>query len=154
MGVYYFDTSSLLKRYLDEPGRSKVLEICRPSAGHTLIISRLTTTEIVSALCLRARRTEPSLRIETWERDEHIAAFRRHIGRLFAVVEMTEAICTEAADLCRAYELRAGDSIQLATALAVQRTYQPVGVAPTFVLNDDRVLDACPNMGLVVERPV
>lgn len=56
MAWLFLDTSALARRYLRaEPDAGHVAALCRPRSGHTLVISRLTSAEIASALA-RARR--------------------------------------------------------------------------------------------------
>jgi predicted nucleic acid-binding protein len=41
MAVYFFDSSALVKRHVDEAGSTWVRSLTRVKAGHTLYIARL-----------------------------------------------------------------------------------------------------------------
>ena len=55
MTTYYFDTSALSKRYVQETGSAWVRAVLNPSAGHLLLTARITMVEIYSALARRKR---------------------------------------------------------------------------------------------------
>lgn len=73
MGMYFLDTSAIVKRYVAEPGQSLLLEICNPEQGHSLYISQAALVEVVASICRKGH--EKSITIE--ERDKVIAAFRQ-----------------------------------------------------------------------------
>lgn len=115
MGSYFLDTSALIKRYFAEPGHAWVQAICRPQAGHTIVIAETTLTETVASLCRMVRENPPRLTIPN--RDRLIVLFQRHVRKHYVVVQMDRAIFWRAAHLCQMYPLRAFDAIQLASAL-------------------------------------
>ena len=55
MAVYFFDSSALVKRHVDETGSTWVHSLTRAKAGHTLYIARITAVEITSAITRRQR---------------------------------------------------------------------------------------------------
>lgn len=55
MAVYFFDSSALVKRYVQETGSAWVMATTAPQAGHALYIARITAVEVVSALTRRHR---------------------------------------------------------------------------------------------------
>jgi predicted nucleic acid-binding protein len=50
MTAYYFDTSALSKRYVDETGTPWVRTILAPQNGNAVVIARITMVEFHSAL--------------------------------------------------------------------------------------------------------
>ncbi|MBI3801181.1 MAG: hypothetical protein HY268_29945 [Deltaproteobacteria bacterium] len=50
MTDYYFDTSTLVKRYADESGSTWVRQITDPSAQHTILLAETTLAEVAAAL--------------------------------------------------------------------------------------------------------
>jgi predicted nucleic acid-binding protein len=111
MAAYFLDSSALAKRYFEEPGTPRVLEIMQ--SGDRLVVSRLAVVEVASAGARRARAggIAPELF------DELILALEDDFRRLFEVVELSTAAMTRAVDLTRSHALRAADAIQLASAL-------------------------------------
>jgi uncharacterized protein len=55
MPAYYFDTSALAKRYVEEVGSAWVQALVAQQSGQTIYTSVLTQPELVSALQRRVR---------------------------------------------------------------------------------------------------
>ncbi len=55
MASYFFDTSALAKRYIEESGSEWVSAICEKSTLHLIFISEITEVELVSALIRRGK---------------------------------------------------------------------------------------------------
>ena len=127
----FFDASALVKRYLSETGSAAVGRLL--SSGPAAV-SRLSEVEIASALARRTREGH----FTSAQRDRVIAALVRDLPALI-VVEMTSEITVEARSLLRRHPLRAGDAIQLGSAVYLQRQ---LGREVTFVAFDQRLRDA------------
>ena len=148
MAVVYFDTSALLRRYLSfEPGAARVRRLCHASAGHTLIISRLTAIELSSALNRRTR--DGSITIE---RRNHIwRRFRSHRRRQYQVLMLDEQAFERAEGLLTTYPLRAYDAVQLAAALQMADLVSRLVPDFRFCTADQAQADAARGEGLTVE---
>jgi uncharacterized protein len=135
----YFDASALAKRYVRETGSSMVRRLLATGSAAT---SRLSDVEVTSAIVRRAREGA----FTTDERDLMLAAFQQDVPAL-AMVELTSEIAAEARTLLLRYALRAGDAVQLASGLYLQR--QLARRVP-FVAYDRRLVLAARAEGLVV----
>jgi predicted nucleic acid-binding protein len=158
MALYYIDASALVKRYSTEAGGAYVRRICDPAAGHIVLISRITTVEVVTAFCRKAYQLAPGMsmpEITTADRDLAIARFRQDIGNsAYAIIPVTPDICTSAGNLSVKYRLRAYDAVQLATALVARNTLAGGGAAPlAFLAADTRLLGYASAEGLTPENP-
>ena len=153
MGIYFLDTSALVKRYVTEPGSNWVILHCKPDAGHTIIISQATLVEAVAALCSKVRTTDVRQRISEADRDYNISLFRQDVQRQYNIVQVNSATYTSAGDLCRVHKLRAYDAIQLACVLYVRTTLAPLGIAPTFISSDSELLKIAQVEGLGIGNP-
>jgi hypothetical protein len=109
MRACFLDSSALAKRYLEEPGTPRVLDLLEMAR---IVVSRLALVEIASAAARRARAggLAPDVR------DGVLSALEDDL-RTFHVVELSPAVLTRAVGVCRAHTLRASDAIQLACAL-------------------------------------
>ena len=135
----YFDASALAKRYVRETGSQVVRRLLAEGVAAT---SRLSEVEVASAIARRAR--EGALSAE--QRDRLLAALTDDVPAM-AVVELTSDVAAEARSLLRKHALRAGDSIQLASGLYLQRQLaRPV----RFVVYDERLATAARAEGLRV----
>ena len=135
----YFDASALAKRYVRETGSPTVHRLLASGSAST---SRLSEVEVSSAIVRRAR--EGAFTIE--ERDRMLAALQHDVPAL-AMVELTPEITADARTLLVRYPLRAGDAVQLASGLYLQRQLaRPV----PFVAYDRQLVLAARAEGLVV----
>lgn len=133
----YFDASALVKRYVRERGSASVGQLLASGPAAT---SRLSEVEVASALVRRAR--EGAFPIE--ERDRGLAALEADFGGLL-VVELIPEITAAARMLLLRHHLRAGDAVQLASCLYLQRELaEPV----PFIAFDDRLGRAARREGL------
>ena len=104
--------------------------------------SRLSEVEVASALVRRAREGAFTVK----ERDRALASLADDFATLI-IVEFTQEITTNARVLLLRHRLRAGDAVQLASCLYLQREMsQPL----PFVAFDDRLADAARHEGLTV----
>ena len=126
-----------MKRYVREPGAVSVRRLLEadPAAA-----SRLSEVEVASALIRRAR--EGAFTAE--ERDRALASLENDFATLI-IVEFTTAITADARALLLRHRLRAGDAVQLASCLYLQRE---IGQALPFVAFDDQLAQAARHEGL------
>jgi uncharacterized protein len=50
MAAYFFDSSALVKRFVEERGTAFVTLLSRPSAAHSISVSDITKVEVIAAL--------------------------------------------------------------------------------------------------------
>ena len=104
--------------------------------------SRLSEVEVASALVRRTR--EGAFPVE--ERDRALASLADDFAALI-IVEFTPEITADARALLLRHRLRAGDAVQLASCLYLQREMsEPM----PFVAFDDRLAEAARLEGLLV----
>jgi len=150
MGAYFLDTSAIVKRYCPELGQSWVQDLCDPVGGHVLFISQATLVEAVTAFCRRAYVRDISIT----QRDEFIDTFRTDCENSYIIESVTDAIYTAAGDLCRMYNLRAYDAVQLTCALNIRHeALADQTPSPIFVCADKRLVEFACVEGLAADNP-
>jgi predicted nucleic acid-binding protein len=108
MDFAYFDTSALIKRYVEELGRREVLELLRKNRG---VISAILPVEVHSALRRRvADKTLDAKRLPSILK--RFAADRTY----WTVIEVSSDVLAAAESLGGVHPLRALDSIHVASA--------------------------------------
>jgi uncharacterized protein len=112
--IRFFDTSALVKRYVEEPGSSMVRSALR---SHAVAVARVTLAEAAAAVA-RAART--GILTEA-HRDIILARLPEDFAKL-QVVELRPALVARVPALVVRYPLRAYDAIQLAAAGVVRQT--------------------------------
>ena len=65
MAVYFFDSSALIKRYINETGTAWVQSLTDAASGHEIYIARVTTVEVVAAVTLSSLWTWTLMRRRT-----------------------------------------------------------------------------------------
>lgn len=133
----FFDSSGLAKRYIEEPGSSRVQEILEEATS--LGLSAICITEIVSALCRRKR--EGSISHQQYQ--EAQASLLNEAADSF-VVNLTQEILLGTIALLEKSILRAMDAIPIACALEWK--------ADLFVSSDEKQLLAAKKAGLKITQ--
>jgi predicted nucleic acid-binding protein len=150
MGIYFLDTSAIVKYYCLELGQPWVQSLCNPIQKPSLFISQASRTEVVAAICRKAHSEE----ISVIERDKFISQFRIDCQRMYSIERVTNAIYASAGNLCRTYRLRAYDAIQLACALSVhKKALVRQAPSPIFVCADKRLVEFACAEGLTADNP-
>lgn len=116
----YLDASAPAERYVREAGS---LAVEAAMAHGPAARSRLSEVEVVSALARQAR--------EGWlsaaERDLALAAWRSEMQRM-DLIELTATITARARVLLWRHTLRAGDAIQLASAMHLSQAAGAIAI--------------------------
>lgn len=133
----YFDASALVKRYVRERGSLKVRRLL---SSDTAASSRISQVEIVSALVRRSREGA----LSEAQREAAVAALEADFSALL-VVELSSEVIARAIALLRRHRIRAGDAIQLASALHLRDALHEGMV---FVAFDERLMAAASAEGL------
>lgn len=159
--VYFFDSSALVKRYVDEDGSGWVRAITDPKALNDIHVARVTGAEVLAAVTKRRREGD----ISAAEAARFIADFRHDFARQYLPIEVTGAVVAHAMNLIESHPLKGYDAVQLATALVVSGHLAALGAATprgavtspsfmlTFVTADNALYRAAIAEGLVVENP-
>lgn len=146
MGVFYLDTSALVKLYVREPGTEQMLRLADPAGGHTLALLGLTRVEFRSAVRQRERAGDLAHDIA----DRLIDSLEEHLANFFVVQPLTDLVIQEAAALLDRHALRAYDAVQLAGCLMLRAR---LGRHATFVCSDRQLAKAAEDEGMKVLDP-
>jgi predicted nucleic acid-binding protein len=150
MAAFFFDTSALVKRHVNEVGSHWVRAQTAAKAGHTLYIAGITAVEMTSAITRRQRRGS----LSAAQGAAIYGHFRRHLAQRYVVLEVTPSLMADAMRLARSHGLRAYDAVQLSAALDIQRDHRQAGLAPITLVSADQELNAAATAeGLAVDDP-
>ena len=142
MAYLYFDTSALIKRYVNEPGRRDVMTLLRKNA---CVVSAVLPIEVRSAL--RRRVTE-----QTLDQDRVATILKRFTAdrAFWTIVEISRDVLATAETLAAAQPLRALDAIHVASAQLFASRMR--SRAFTFVSADTRQVAAAVALGMTVRQ--
>ncbi len=149
MSHYYFDSSALVKRYLNETGTTWVRSLFG-SSSNTVYTVRISGAEVVAAIFRSVRIGS----IAASDADAAVVQFKADLSIRYQMVEVTEPIIDSAMLLAEKYGLRGYDSVQLAAALILQRLRMFLSLPPIiFVCADNKLNAAASAEGFMVENP-
>jgi len=138
IAVRYYDTSALVKQYLQEAGSKLVLELLK--SGEKVYTASLTYAETHAAFSRRTR--EGRLTRETTKR---LALRFDKDWESYDVVVLSENVFRLARQMLYRHPLRSADAIHLASALLLARTSPRSSWS--FVCADGRLCDAAKSEG-------
>lgn len=145
MSEFFLDTSTVLKRYIQETGTAWVQSLAAPAAGHSLIIARITLAETVAAITRRERGGT----ITPADAAIALADFQLDFARQYLIIEVSTSLVDQAAALARKHGLRGYDAVQLAAAPEAQARLPSL-----TLLSADAALNAAARAeGLAVDDP-
>jgi hypothetical protein len=140
--VRYFDTSALVKQYLEEVGSNAVLQLLK--TGEKVFTTSLTYAETHAAFSRRTR--EGRL---TREITRRLAQRFDRDWDSYEIVILSESVLRLARRVLYRYPLRSADAIHLASALLLAQTSSTADWE--FVCADGRLCDAAKEEGF---RPI
>ena len=150
MANYFFDSSSLMKRYAKEQGTNWVINIFRKKANNRIHIAEITYVEVISALSRRHRGNT----ITTSNFQRSINRFRKTFRTKFFITPIDLNIIEEAGLLAEKYYLRGYDAVQLSCALEIEKTRKSLSASSIIFVSADNALNqAAASEGLKVENP-
>ncbi|MGI8883155.1 MAG: type II toxin-antitoxin system VapC family toxin [Pyrinomonadaceae bacterium] len=111
--VYYADSSALFKRHVTEIGSSWIKNEFSATSNNLIYTSKLSIAEVLSALNRRQRESSILPGDYTKFSNDFLAVSKFQ----YRMIDLSDAVLLEAQRLLENHPLRAGDAIQLASAL-------------------------------------
>ncbi len=150
MTVYYLDTSTLIKRYVDEAGSNWIRSISSTPTDHLLLTARISVVELHSAVARRRREGT----VSTSVCDTILRIFDVHCLTQYKFVELTPPVVSTARELLDRNPLRAYDAVQLASSFQANKVLKQQKLPELiFVSADKRLNEAAMLEGLSVTDP-
>jgi predicted nucleic acid-binding protein len=131
VSLAYFDTSALVKNYVQEAGSTRLRELL---GRYEFVSSAIAPIELHSAVRRRHRQGDIS------RRNYNSILARVKQDRLFwRLVEPVPHVLTKAEEIVVSYDLRTLDAVHLASAIVIQDS---IGTPLPFVTADERQIAA------------
>jgi uncharacterized protein len=137
MSAYFFDSSALAKRYLNETGSKWVIRLLKPSSKNTIFVARITSVEVVSAIARRRK----GLTITTVSARKAIFRFQRYFSKRFVKINLSLNLTDQAMQIADKHELRGYDAVQLAFAIESNKLRQINGLSPIIFVSAENALN-------------
>ncbi len=150
MATYFADSSGLVKRHVSEIGSQWFSQIADAQTGNTIIISRLSISEVFSAFNRRQRE----LSLSQADYQKVAQDFEDYCQTQYQIIEITEEVSEKSRGLLEKYPLRASDSIQLASAVSTNENLKQENFPELiFLASDQKILDAANSENLQNDNP-
>lgn len=147
---YFADSSALVKRHVAEIGSRWFSQLADAQTGNTIIISRLSVSELFSAFNRRFRE----LSLSRSDYQKVAQDFENFCQNEYQIIEITEEITETSRELLEKYPLRASDSIQLASAFLTNENLKQGNFQElVFLASDQKLLDAAAAENLQNDDP-
>lgn len=149
--IYYADSSVLAKRHVREIGSGWFNGLVSPKTGNTIVTSSLSIVEVLSALNRRMREAA----IDHADYQQLANDFLFVAKNEYHVVDFTGPVISEARRVLEFHALRAGDAIQLASAILARRALMnATPTAPIFLASDVKLRHAADAEGFATDDPL
>jgi predicted nucleic acid-binding protein len=150
VAVYFFDTSALIKRYVNEQGSTWVAATVNPVTGGRVYVAAITGVELVAAI---TRRLKGNL-VSTLDAAAAISRFHYDFANEYRIVEISNTVISRSMALAEAYALRGYDAVQLGAALEISGRRKSLGATPLeFITSDNELLAAATAEKLLADDP-
>jgi len=146
LALYFFDTSALVKLYVQEPGTDRLLRLAGDRPEHRIAVLAISVVEIRSAL----RRRERAGDIDAEVAKAILETVQSHMETRFVRQAVNDSVIDAALEMLDRYALRAYDAVQLAGCLVLSAIAADLY---TFVCSDRRLLEAARSEQLPVLDP-
>lgn len=135
MPDYYFDTSALVKLYIQEKGADRLRQMLNQNEDNRIFILELTLLEVRSAI----RRRERAHEISAVDANGFLTQIDQDGKSRYFVERISDQVTAEAHRLIDNHPIRALDALQLAGCILLSQAYRP---PPIFVCADYDLCDA------------
>ena len=155
MAIYYFDSSAIVKRYVDEPGSIWIRQLCeqnRPGTSERLnliTVGEIALVEVSAAFGILVRRNLIPKKFSERVYRKFVDDFRTE----YDLAHITSVVLLNAANLAQRYPLKAYDAMQLSLGLQSNASLKAENLSLTFVSGDDQLLRAAQAQGLTIDNP-
>ena len=147
MASFYFDTSALIKFYIEEEGTPRILHLVENLDGDQIVVLEVTLMESRSAV----RRREREGDIAGSDANRVLKQLDEDASSLYLVQPLSSAVIEEAARLLDLHPLKTYDALQVAGCLATRHS---VPAPVTFVCADHRLCEVAGVEGLSTLNPL
>jgi predicted nucleic acid-binding protein len=126
-----------------------VISLTDPSQLNSIFTANLSILEVLSAFNRRLRETSITKADYDRTRDGFLLA-----GNEYEFIKL-DSVISLAQDLLEKFPLRAGDAVQLASAVVVRTSLLNAGLhEPIFLASDNKLLDAATAEGFTTDNPL
>jgi predicted nucleic acid-binding protein len=154
MAVQFFDSSSLVKKYISETGTNWVRNLLNAAPAHEIYVSRITEVEVTAAIVRRKKGGS----LSASDAALVLQQLRSDFLTRFRILDVAAIVSSQACAIAETHALRGYDAVQLASAVHIYNRLLSLGANPsqvsfTFISSDNELNSAGQAEGLTIENP-
>ena len=150
MECFFVDTSALVKKYVSELGSPWMQSVSCPTTTSHICIARITIVELIAGVSRRSRGGT----LTQGDAQVAISNFRRHIPSHYKILEISETLLVDAADLAQKHGLKGYDAVQLSAMMQLNSLVSLGLYSKLTLISADTELNAAATAeGLLVDNP-
>ena len=151
MPAYFFDSSAIVKRYVNEQGSEWVAATTNPASKAHIYIASITGVEVVATF---ARKRKGRL-VEPLVAAGAVSLFHHHFASEYRIVDISVSVIARSMKMADVHSLRGYDAVQLGAALELNGRRVALGATTplTLVTGDGELHTAAAVEGLLTDNP-
>ena len=154
MAFQFFDSSSLVKKYISETGTNWVRNLLNAAPAHEIYVSRITEVEVTGAIVRRKKGGS----LSASDAALVLQQLRSDFLTRFRILDVAAIVSSQACAIAETHALRGYDAVQLASAVHIYNRLLSLGANPsqvsfTFISSDNELNSAGQAEGLTIENP-
>jgi predicted nucleic acid-binding protein len=154
MAFQFFDSSSLVKKYISETGTNWVRNLLNAAPAHEIYVSRITEVEVTAAIVRRKKGGS----LSASDAALVLQQLRSDFLTRFRILDVAAIVSSQACAIAETHALRGYDAVQLASAVHIYNRLLSLGANPsqvsfTFISSDNELNSAGQAEGLTIENP-
>ncbi len=150
MAGFFYDSSAIVKRYVNEIGSNFIDGLADAKSGHIILLSRISRVEVAAAIARRLKNKS----VTASDAQNALAAFQHDLTNNYFTVEITPVLLSRAMSLAIKHALRGYDAVQLAAVLEASDERTANDLSPLTLISADTELNtAAQAEGLAVDNP-
>jgi uncharacterized protein len=150
VAAYFFDSSALVKRYVNEKGSAWVSATVNPVGGPRVYVAAVTGVEVVAAI---ARKLKGNL-VSRLDAATAVSRFHYDFANEYRIIDISDTVISRSMALAEMHALRGYDAVQLGAALEINGRRISLGATPLkLVASDSELLTAASAEHLPTDDP-
>jgi predicted nucleic acid-binding protein len=149
--AYIFDSSAIVKRYVNEQGSAWVAATVDPNSHPHIYLAAITGVEVVATFARKLKGHH----LSTLDAAAAVSRFRHDFANEYRTIVISDAVVTRSMAMAEAHALRGYDAVQLGAALEVDVRRVAFGATTplTLLTADGDLLKAAAAEGLLTDNP-
>jgi predicted nucleic acid-binding protein len=151
VAAYFFDSSAIVKRYVNEQGSDWVTATIDATLGSHVYVAAISGVEVIATFARKLNGNH----LSALDAGAAISRFHHDFATEYLVIGIGDGVITRSMAVAEAHALRGYDAVQLGAALEINGRRLALGASGplTIVTADIDLLSAASAEGLLTDNP-